>query len=304
VSNTCWREQEEEEEEEHEETRTVKVAIARARHICNGVAFRGKRFCRGFGSTLMKRIALVAGAFIAAGLYAQDPKPIVVKESVDSLVAKNTEAKGGAQALAAVQSLKLQGKMVVNNGRRELGYVLIKKRPGAVREEATLQGMTRVDAYDGTQGWKIRPFGGRKDPEKVSVDEAKELIEDAEIDGPLVDWKAKGSTVEYLGTEDVDGTLAHKLRVVRKNGDVHYVYLDPDHFLEIRIITQRVQNGAQIETETDLGDYEKINGVFFPFSLEGGSKGSTDKQKIIFEKAEANVPIDDGVFKFPTTPSK
>jgi hypothetical protein len=281
-----------------------KVAIARARHICNGVAFRGKRFCRGFGSTLMKRIALVAGAFIAAGLYAQDPKPIVVKESVDTLVAKNVEAKGGAQALAAVQSLRLQGKMVVNNGRRELGYVLIKKRPAAVREEATLQGMTRVDAYDGTQGWKIRPFGGRKDPEKVSVDEAKELIEDAEIDGPLVDWKAKGSTVEYLGIEDVDGTPAHKLRVVRKNGDVNYVYLDPDHFLEIRVITQRVQNGAQIETETDLGDYEKINGVFFPFSLEGGPKGSTDKQKIIFEKAEANTPVDDTIFKFPTTLSK
>ena len=118
-------------------------------------------------------------------------------------------------------------------------------------------------------------------------------MEDAEIDGPLIDWKAKGSTVEYLGTEDVDGTLAHKLRVVRKNGDMNYVYLDPDHFLEIRIITQRMENGAQVENETDLGDYEKINGVFFPFSIEGGPKGSTDKQKIIFEKAEANTPIDE-----------
>ena len=169
----------------------------------------------------MKRIVVLAGSFVAAGLYAQELKPITVNETVDTLVAKNTEAKGGAQALAAVQSLRLQGKMVVNNGRLELGYVLTKKRPGAVREEATLQGMTRVDAYDGTEGWKIRPFGGRKDPEKVSVDDAKSLVEDAEIDGPLIDWKAKGSTVEYLGIEDVEGTLAHKLRVVRKNGDVN-----------------------------------------------------------------------------------
>jgi hypothetical protein len=220
------------------------------------------------------------------------------------LVAKNVEAKGGAQALAAVQSLRLQGKMLANNGRLEFTYVQVKKRPGAVREETTLQGMTRVDAYDGTEGWKISPFGGRKDPEKVSVDDAKSLVEDAEIDGPLVDWKAKGSTVEYLGTEDVDGTLAHKLKVTRKNGDVNYVYLDPEFFLEIRIITQRLENGAQVENETDLGDYEKINGVFFPFSLEGGPKGATDKQKIVFEKAEANVPIDDTTFKFPTTPSK
>jgi hypothetical protein len=253
----------------------------------------------------MKRIVvLVAGSFVVAGLYGQDPKPITAKETVDTLVAKNTEAKGGAQALAAVTSLRLQGKMLVNNGRLELGYVQIKKRPGEVREETTLQGMTQIDAYDGTQGWKISPFGGRKDPEKISVDDAKALVEDAEIDGPLIDWKAKGSTVEYLGTEDVDGTLAHKLRVVRKNGDINYVYLDPDHFLEIRIVTQRLQNGAKVENETDLGDYEKINGVFFPFSLEGGPKGTTDKQKVVFEKAEANTPIDESIFKFPTTASK
>ncbi len=253
----------------------------------------------------MKRIVvLVAGSFVAAGLYAQELKPIPVKETVETLVAKNTEAKGGAQALSAVQSLRLSGKMVVNNGRLEFGYVLVKKRPGSIREETSLQGMTRVDAYDGTEGWKITPFGGRKDPEKVSVDEAKSLVEDAEIDGPLIDWKAKGSTVEYLGTEDVEGTLAHKLKVVRKNGDVNYVYLDPDHFLEIRVITQRMENGSQVETETDIGDYEKISGVFFPFSIEAGPKGATDKQKFVLEKAEANTPIDDSIFKFPTTPSK
>jgi len=253
----------------------------------------------------MKRIVVfVAGSLVAAGLYAQGPESIKVKETVDSLVAKNTEAKGGAKALAAVTSLRLQGKMVVNNGRMELGYIQIKKRPGAVREETSLQGMTRIDAYDGSEGWRISPFGGRKDPEKVSVDDAKSLVEDAEIDGPLIDWKAKGSTVEYLGTEDVDGTQAHKLRVVRKNGDINYVYLDPDAFLEIRIITQRLENGAQVESETDLGDYEKINGVYFPFSIEGGPKGATDKQKIIFEKAEANTPVDETIFKFPTNASK
>jgi hypothetical protein len=254
---------------------------------------------------MKKRIVvLIAGSLVAAGVYAQDPKPIAVKETVDSLVAKNTEAKGGAQALAAVQSLKLQGKMLVNSGKLELGYVVTKKKPGAVRLELTLQGMTRIDAYDGTEGWKISPFSGRKDPEKASADDAKALIEESEIDGPLINWKEKGSTVEYLGQEDVDGTPAHKLRVVRKNGDINYVYLDPDHFLEIRIITQRLENGAQVENETDLGDYEKVNGVYFPFAIEGGPKGATDKQKVVFEKAEANAPVDDTIFKFPTTASK
>lgn len=224
--------------------------------------------------------------------------------TVDSLVAKNIEAKGGIEALRAVKSLRFTGRMLVNQGQIEFTFAQTKKRPGQVRTEVALQGMTSVQAYDGSEGWKISPFGGRKDPEKMSADDAKSLIEDAEIDGLLVDWEAKGSTVEYLGPEDIDGTLAHKLKVVRKNGDVSYVYLDPDYFLEIRILTQRIEQGAQVEVETDLGDYEKVAGVFFPFSIDAGSRGSSDKQKIILEKGEANVPIDEATFQFPSIPSK
>jgi hypothetical protein len=124
------------------------------------------------------------------------------------------------------------------------------------------------------------------------------------MDGPLVDWKEKGSTIEYLGTEDVDGTQAYKIKVTRKNGDVNFVYLDPDHFLEIRILTQRVQQGALVETETDYGDYEKVDGVFVPTSIEAGGKGDPDKQKIEIDKSEGNVPIDDATFHFPTAPAK
>src|SRR5207244_3543980 len=224
--------------------------------------------------------------------------------TVDELVAKNVAAKGGADALRSLQSVRLTGKLLVNEGQIQLAYVETKKRPGGIRDEVTLQGMTAIQAYDGAQGWKVSPFQGRKDPEKMSADDTKSLMEDAEIDGPLVDWKAKGSTVDYLGTEDVDGTLAHKLKVVRKNGDVSFVYLDPDHFLEIRILSQRVEQGAQVEVETDVGDYEKIGGVFIPFSIDAGPKGSSDKQKIVLEKAEANVPVEDTLFRFPVAASK
>jgi hypothetical protein len=251
----------------------------------------------------MKRlfaILLVPASLLAPALHAQELKPL----TVDALVAKNIEAKGGIEALRAVRSVRFTGKMLVNQGQLELAYTQTKERGGRLRTEVTLQGMTLVQAYDGAEGWKISPFGGRKDPEKMSVDDAKSLVEDAEIDGPLVDWEAKGSTVEYLGPEDVDGTLAHKLKVVRKNGDISYVYLDPDYFLEIRILTQRLEQGAQVEVETDLGDYEKIAGVFFPFSLEAGPKGSSDKQKIVIEKAEANAVVDEASFKFPAVTSK
>ena len=244
-------------------------------------------------------ILLISVALMAAGFAQEKNAP-----TLDELVSKNIEAKGGADALRALRSLTLTGKMLVQQGQIQLRYVQTKKRPGEVRTEATLQGMTQVDAYDGKEGWKISPFQGRKDPERMSADDVKSLMEDAEIGGPLVDWKAKQSTVDYLGIEDVDGTLAHKLKVVRKNGDVNFVYLDPDHFLEIRILTQRIKHGAQVEVETDLGDYEKINGVFIPFSIETGRKGDPDKQKIVIDKAEGNVPVDDAIFRFPTTASK
>jgi hypothetical protein len=245
-------------------------------------------------------IFFVASALIAPAITAQNTK----QPTLDELVAKNIEAKGGAGALKALQSLRLKGKLLVNQGQIEFAYEQIKKRPGQVRTEATLQGMTQIQAFDGKEGWKVSPFQGRKDPEKMSADDTKSLMEDAEIDGPLVDWKAKGSTLEYLGTEDVDGTLAHKLKVVRKNGDVNYVYLDPDYFLEIRILSQRIEQGAQVEVETDVGDYEKIGGVFIPFSIDSGPKGSSDKQKIVLEKAEANVPVEDVAFRFPAAPAK
>jgi hypothetical protein len=245
-------------------------------------------------------ILLLSAAVVAPEGFAHDKNATTAEE----LVSKNIEAKGGADALHALQSLKLSGKMLVQQGQIQLAYVQTKKRPGEVRTDATIQGMTIVEAYDGKEGWKVSPLQGRKDPEKMSADDLKPLMEDAEIDGPLVDWKTKGSTVEYLGTEDVDGTLAHKLKVVRKNGDVSFIYLDPDHFLEIRILTQRIKHGAQEEVETDLGDYEKIGGVFVPTSIESGRKGDPDKQKIVIDKAEANVPVDESIFHFPTTASK
>ena len=249
---------------------------------------------------LNSRIIVVVAALISSVSFAEDNNV----PTADELVSKNIEAKGGADALRALQSLKLTGKMLVQQGQIQLGYVQTKKRPDEVRTDATIQGMTIVQAYDGKEGWRISPLQGRRDPEKMSADDVKSLMEDAEIDGPLVDWKAKGSTVEYLGTEDVDGTLAHKLKVVRKNGDVSFVYLDPDHFLEIRILTQRTKHGAQEEVETDLGDYEKVGSVFVPTSIESGRKGDPDKQKIVIDKTEDNVPVDDAIFHFPANTSK
>jgi hypothetical protein len=237
---------------------------------------------------------------VAAALIMVLAAPAVLAYSAAELAEKNIDARGGSDKVNAIQSLRLSGKMLVNAGTLELAYTALISRPHSIRNEAQLQGLTLVQAYDGTQAWQINPFQGRKDPEKLSADDAKGLSEDAsDFTGVLVDYEAKGYKLDYLGTEDIDGTEAHKLRVTRPNGDISYVYLDPDYFLEIRVVNRRIEHGVPNETIIDYGDYEKVNGVYLPFSQESWQKGSSDHQKVQFDKAEANVPAGESLFQFP-----
>jgi aerobic-type carbon monoxide dehydrogenase small subunit (CoxS/CutS family) len=133
------------------------------------------------------------------------------------------------------------------------------------------------------------------------ADDARALADDAAIGGQLLDWKARGSQVEYLGTEDVDGTEAHKIKVTLANGDVEYLYLDPDHFLEIRMVAQRHVRGTVVESVSDYGDYEKVAGAYFPFSITTENKADGGRSQVTIEHAQANVPMDDALFAFPAT---
>jgi hypothetical protein len=242
---------------------------------------------------------------LISALTASSIAPAAPAQPLDDLVAKNIQARGGIVALHAMRSMTLRGKLLVNDGQLELGFVQTVERPSNIRVEARIQGLTQVQAYNGTVGWQINPFQGRKDAERLSADDIKSLAETvADFDGSLVDWKSKGNKLEYLGTEDVDGTQAHKIKLTRQSGDIEYVYLDPDHYLEIRLLSQRTEHGVTVETETDLGDYEKIQGVFVPFSVESGRKGSTDRQKLIVSSAKVNAKTDDSLFNLPAAPVK
>src|SRR5882757_5618417 len=101
--------------------------------------------------------------------------PVALGSTAEELAAKNLAARGGTDKLHAIQSLRFSGKVLVNGGTLELGYLCVLKRPQSIRCDASLQGLTLVEAYDGTQAWKINPFQGRKDPEKLSADDAKGL---------------------------------------------------------------------------------------------------------------------------------
>lgn len=221
--------------------------------------------------------------------------------TVDELVAKNAEARGGLAKIEAIKSLRLEGQVRVGGdfGSFDLGLKQIKKAPDSVRNEASVQGLTQVEVWNGAQGWRIDPFQGRKDAERMTDDDARGLADDANIAGPLINYQAQGNQIEYQGTEDVDGTEAHKLKVILKNGDVQTVYLDPDHFIAIRTVSQRKVRGTEVEDTSDFGDYERVDGVYFPFSITTHTKGQGGQQQVTIEKAEANIAVEDSLFAFP-----
>jgi hypothetical protein len=220
-------------------------------------------------------------------------------ESVDDLVAKHVAARGGLVALRAISTVTAAGRMRIPGFDAIVGYREYLERPSSARVDVTIQGLTAVQAYDGTTGWQIQPFGGRKDPEKLTGDEVKALEERADFEDALIDYKAKGNTVEFLGTDDVDGAPAYALRAKFKNGDESIYYLDPDAMLVIRVVSKQFLRGAEVQNVSDFGDYEKVAGVWFPFEISTGPKGSSARTLITFDSIVANAPVPATLFAFP-----
>src|SRR3989442_509529 len=170
-------------------------------------------------------LTVAALALCAAPLSAQ---------SADSLIAKYIQASGGTARIQALQTLRRTGKDTGGGG-FEAVVVQENKRPNSVREEFSIQGMTGINAYDGQTGWKIEPWQGKRDPEALGEDEMHGILDDADFDGPLVNYQAKGNKVEYQGIEQIEGSDAYKLKVTRPNGDVSFYYLDTEYYVPIRI---------------------------------------------------------------------
>ena len=227
-------------------------------------------------------------------------------QDAQSLVEKNLAARGGGAALDALKGVSFQGRILFP-GDFELTYKESRALLGvkaAARTDLSLQGLDVVQSYDGSGAWKINPFQGRKDPEKMTSDEARQLADGALIEGPLLASRSDGSKVAYLGREDFDGTLAYKLKVTQKDGDEFVYWLDPDTFLEIKIDETRKIRGAQQTTETELGDYEKVAGVYFPMSVESWSQGqSNQRNRVIIANATANPPVSAAFFGEPRGPA-
>ncbi len=242
----------------------------------------------------MKRWLFLAVAVLCLSAFA-------FSQTADELVSKNIEAKGGLDKIKAVKTLRITGRAEQSDN-PPLGVVIEHERPDEIRQDISIAGMTMVQAYDGKEGWMIQPFGGKKDPQLMGEDDLRDLTIDADIDGPLVDYKAKGNTVEYLGHSMVDGDDALRLKVTLKNGDVLYYDLDPDSYLEIRREAQEFIRGSVKESVMEYGSYKAVDGVMYPFSMAIWPKNDpTQTLTVTIDKVEVNVPLAESQFAVPAS---
>ncbi len=221
--------------------------------------------------------------FVAGSLAAQ-------AQTADEIVAKHITAIGGADSWKKVNSVYQEGTANVQGADLTVAVTVLHNK--GMRQNISVMGMTGYVIMTPTAGWNFMPFQGQQKPEAITAEEVKENTGELDAQGELVDYKTKGHTVEYLGTDDVEGTDAHKLRVTHKNGKVKTIYIDPATHYIIRMVAKQKANGQEVEVTTDMSDYKKLpEGIVVPMTL----KLPFGPMKIT--KVEVNKPVDENLFK-------
>jgi outer membrane lipoprotein-sorting protein len=250
---------------------------------------------RASGGVLGRRLL----PMMAAALFAvTQAAPATLSPTVDEIVSRYVAACGGLKKIRSIQTLRETGRVNAGAGREAL-VTRERKRPNRTRLQFTLQGVTGVFVSDGEHGWKVSPFDGDEAPTAMPDEAVKEAAEQGDLEGPLVDWKAKGHQVEFVGPETVAGREAYKLKVTLKSGGVRYEYLDAKTFYRVRTDSTRQVRGRPVQIETTFTDYKKTNGVPFPRLIEVVAAGRPQRLTVTVEKIEVNPPLSDTLFQMP-----
>ncbi|RQR36952.1 outer membrane lipoprotein-sorting protein [Burkholderia sp. Bp9143] len=225
----------------------------------------------------------------------------VARMSAPQIVERNVAARGGLQAWRAVGSLTMSG-LIEAGGKKNtaLPFVMTMKRPHKSRFEVRFNEQTAFQVYDGAQGWKVRPFLGRDEVEPFTPAEAKSAAAAAELDGPLVDYASKGTTVQLVGTEQVEGHGAYVLKLTTKEHAERKVWIDASSFLELKIDGEpRMLDGRMHNVSIYYRDYRKENGLDIPHVLETVVAGVRPTRKLTVQSVKVNAPTDDALFARP-----
>ena len=214
------------------------------------------------------------------------------QQSVDEIIAKNLEAKGGLTKLKALQSIKQVSKVSMQG--MEAAMTAYMKRPNRVRQEVAINGQTVINAFDGITPWIINPFTGSARPIAITGPQADMLREQGDFDGPLVDYKTKGYTVDLVGLESMGSRKVHHLRMVSASRQVVHLYLDAETGLEAKRMTEI----DTLKLEQEFGDFRTIDGMTVPFTVRLLTNG-VPQSEFKVQSVEFNVPMDDAIVRMP-----
>lgn len=233
-------------------------------------------------------------ALLVAGLVAScagDP-------SVDDVVARHLAARGGLERIESVQSLRLTGRATAGPA-HQARVVREIQRPGRIRTEFTLQGVTAVRACEGESCWQVAPLQGQIDPETMSPEAAREAREPADIDGPLVHWRDKGHQVSLVGRESLNGRDVYRLETNLADGSVRHDLVDAESHLLVRSETERLVGGRVRKAALTFGDHRAVDGLVFAHSIEITAEGAPNTVVVILDKVEIDPSLDAARFPLP-----
>lgn len=222
-------------------------------------------------------------------------------QTADEILAKVIAARGGADKLHAVHSQRITGK--ISFGDVSGPFVVEFKRPLKMHMQFTVQNQTMVRVYDGqSQGWANNPFAGKTNPEPMSDEELKNITEEADFDGPLLDYRNKGNQVELVGKDKVNDKDVWRVKLTGKNGDARFYLFSADSFLLLKWEGKRQFEGHELPVESYFTDYRDVGGLKFAFAIDSGSSATDINQKIRIEKLELDPQLSDALFAKPSTP--
>ncbi len=217
---------------------------------------------------------------------------------LDDVVSRALLALGGAERLRASQTRLTVGKISFDGGGAN-PFTVEQKRPNRLHMEIYFPTGVLVRAYDGVQGWQASPFAERKDAETMSVEDTRNIAEQAEFDDPLLDWRARGSRLDLLGKEPLEGRGAYRIRVTARSGLVQDLLIDAETHLRVGWEGARSVDGALMVLRSTFADYRTVAGIQFPFRISSRAKGNENRQEIVITRVELDTPIDDARFALP-----
>jgi hypothetical protein len=249
---------------------------------------------------MSKKVMVIALALVlVAGLLVYNSDAMKEARFVDSLVARNIDARGGAEAWGAVSSVRVAGEMDLGQ-EMVVPYVLEQKRPDKMCIEFIFDGETAVQCADGKAGWKLLPYLGRTKPEPMTDAELRETADSADPYGLLYNYAARGSDVEFVGQESLDGRDAFKLRVTLSRGAVRWLYLDTETALEVKLETTRTVSGRERKVETLYSDWRDKDGLLIAHRQDTRTVGDTESHFLTVDSVTVNPPLEDSRFRMPT----